>query len=602
MPLLLATFAETLDAAAAVGSKLAKQKALADLLRPADDDDVRRAVRYANGRPFSAKDERVLGVSGRIVSDVVIDLLKVDAATLRMVAIRRGELGEAVGELWPRVSTRADEAADDARVDTRGHDEPVLTLDDLSIAFDALASTTQPAAKKPVVRDLLARCVTDREACYLVKIILSDLRTGVREGVLQAAVAEAFGLELSEVLRTQLLAGDLGDVAVMAKHGVHGTAAFELFHPLAFMLAQPVETAADAFGEDAAEWVVEDKLDGIRAQVHKHGDRVQIYTRTLDRIDESFPDLVHVLRSLPGDFLLDGEIVPWRDGRALAFAVLQKRLGRKTVSAQHLHDHPAAFIAFDALYLNGELLLDEPLLERQIALRTFAADHPALLVLPSTVMKSAEDVERAFTAARDAGNEGLMLKSPASTYSPGRRGGAWLKLKGHLPPLDCIVTAAEYGHGKRRGTLSDYTFAVWKGDQLVNIGKAYSGVTDAEIAELTTLFKSIATSDNGRVFQVEPKMVFEIAFDQITESDRHAGGYALRFPRIKRIRTDKLPADADTIERVREIYESVGNLGRKVAPPPGGEGPAKKQTATKQKATKSKKPDEPSLFDAVLPP
>ena len=582
MPLLLATFAETLDAAAAVGSKLAKQKAIADLLRPADDEDVRRAVRYANGRPFSAKDERVLGVSGRIVSDVVIDLLKVDAAALRTVAIRRGELGEAVGELWPAPAPDA---------------EPVLTLDDLASAFDALAATTQPAAKKPVVRDLLARCVTDREACYLVKIILSDLRTGVREGVLQAAVAEAFGLELSEVLRTQLLAGDLGDVAVMAKHGVHGTAAFELFHPLAFMLAQPIESAADAFDEETTEWVIEDKLDGIRAQVHKHGDRVQIYTRTLDRIDESFPDVVRTLRSLPGDFLLDGEIVPWRDGRALAFAVLQKRLGRKTVSAQQLLDHPAAFITFDALYLGDKLLLDEPLLQRQIALRTFVADHPAMLVLPSSVMRSAEDVERAFTAARDAGNEGLMLKSPSSTYSPGRRGGAWLKLKGHLPTLDCVVTAAEYGHGKRRGTLSDYTFAVWKGDQLVNIGKAYSGVTDAEIAELTALFKSIATSDNGRVFQVEPKVVFEIAFDQITESDRHAGGYALRFPRIKRIRTDKAPADADTIERVREIYESVGNLGRKVEPPESAGLPAKKE-----KSTKPKKPEEPSLFDGLMSP
>ena len=575
MPLLLATFAETLDAAAAVGSKLAKQKAIADLLKTADDEDVRRAVRYANGRPFSAKDERVLGVSGRIVGDVVCDLLNVDPATLRTVAIRRGELGEAVGELWPA-------SAPDA--------EPSLTLDDLAAAFEALSSTTQPAAKKPVVRDLLARCVTDREACYLVKIILSDLRTGVREGVLQAAVAEAFGLKLSEVLRTQLLAGDLGDVSVMAKHGVHGTAAFELFHPLAFMLAQPIESAADAFDEDTTEWIVEDKLDGIRAQVHKLGDRVQIYTRTLDRIDDSFPDVVAVIRSLPGDFLFDGEIVPWRDGRALAFAVLQKRLGRKTVSAQQLADHPAAFIAFDALYLGNRLLLDEPLIERQKALTAFADDHPALLVLPSHVMTTADQVEQAFTAARDAGNEGLMLKSPTSTYSPGRRGGAWVKLKGHLPTLDCVVTAAEYGHGKRRGSLSDYTFAVWKGEELVNIGKAYSGVTDAEIAELTTLFKSIAISDNGRVFQVEPKTVFEIAFDQITESNRHAGGFALRFPRIKRIRTDKLPADADTIERVREIYESVGNLGRKVDAPTT-------ETPMKAEPKKPVTPAEPTLFD-----
>jgi DNA ligase-1 len=521
------------------------------LFRDADDEDLRRAARYANGRPFSARDERVLGVSSRIVGDVVRDLLNVDAATLRTVSIRRGELGEAVGELWPRVLTRENTS-------------PALNLSDLTTAFDALAATTQPAAKKPIIRDLLARCVTDREACYLCKIILSDLRTGVREGVLQAAVAEAFGIELKEVLRTQLLAGDLGDVAVLAKHGVHGEAAFSLMHPLQFMLAQPIETPADAPGE----WVVEDKLDGIRAQVHKQGDRVQIYTRTLDRVDESFPDVVAVIRALPGDFLLDGEIVPWRDGRALAFAVLQKRLGRKTVSAKQLHDHPAAFVAFDALYLNGMLLLDEPLLARQAEMRAFAALHPALLVLPSKVVSDPADIQTAFDAARAAGNEGLMLKQTQSTYTPGRRGGAWLKLKTHLPTLDCVVTAAEYGHGKRRGSLSDYTFAVRDGDQLVNIGKAFSGVTDVEIAELTALFKGIAVSDNGHTFQVKPQVVLEIAFDQILESKRHASGFAMRFPRIKRIRTDKGPADADTIERVREIYESASNLGRKVEPPP----------------------------------
>ena len=565
--MLLQTFADTLDAAAQVGSKLAKQKALADLLKTAGDDDLRHAVRYANGRAFSAKDERVLGVSSRIVGDVVNALLKLDATTLRTTAIRRGELGEAVGELWP-------EPAPDA--------EPSLTLADLSIAFDALAATTQPAVKKLVVRDLLACCVSPREACYLVKVILGDLRTGVREGVLQAAVAETFGLELAEILRAQLLTGDLGDVAVLAKHGVHGAAAFGLFHPLQFMLATPIETPADAPGT----WVIEDKLDGIRAQVHKEADRVAIYTRTLDRIDDSFPDVVRVVRSIPGDFLLDGEIVPWRDGRALAFSVLQKRLGRKTVSEQQLHDNPAAFVAFDALYLDGELLLDKPLLDRQKALTAFAAKHPAVLQLPSNVTDDPARIEALFAAAREAGNEGLMLKATDSTYTPGRRGGAWLKLKTHLPTLDCVVTAAEYGHGKRRGSLSDYTFAVRDGDRLVNVGKAFSGVTDAEIAELTTLFKSIAVSDNGRVFQVKPQVVMEIAFDQITESDRHAGGYAMRFPRIKRVRTDKGPADADTIERVREIYTSVGNLGKKAEAPP--------MPVVEKKPAK---PLEPTLFD-----
>ncbi|MGN6626908.1 MAG: ATP-dependent DNA ligase, partial [Tepidisphaeraceae bacterium] len=270
------------------------------------------------------------------------------------------------------------------------------------------------------------------------------------------------------------------------------------------------------------------------------------------------------LRAVEGDFLLDGEIVPWRDGRALAFSVLQKRLGRKKVSDTLLRNAPAAFIAFDLLYHSGDLLLDLPLVDRQRRLRSLR--DSGLLVLPSTIAADASAIEAQFAAAREAGNEGLMLKQPHSTYTPGRRGGAWLKLKTHLPTLDCVVTAAEYGHGKRRGKLSDYTFAVRDGDRLVNIGKAYSGVTDEEIEQLTQLFLSLSLTDNGRVFKVRPQVVMEIAFDQILESTRHASGFALRFPRIKRIRTDKPAEQADTLERVREIYASVGNLGKKVEP------------------------------------
>ena len=545
MAVLLVDFAKTLDATAATSSKLAKQKILGDFFRSLEAPDLQLAVRYTGGRAFAATDERVLGVSSRTVRDVALELLNVDADTFRTVAIRRGETGEAVGELWPPPADGA---------------TPKLTLQDLTDAFDRLGATTQPAIKRPIVRDLFARCVLPREACYLAKLLTGDMRTGVKEGVLQAAVAVAFDAPLADVLRAQLLVGDLEEVATLAARHALAEARFTLFHPLQFMLAQPIETASEVSGE----WVIEDKLDGIRAQVHKQADRIAIYTRTMDRTDESFPDVVRQISKFKGDCILDGEIVPWRDGRALAFAVLQKRLGRKTVSDKQLRDHPAAFIAFDLLYLNDTLLLDLPLVDRQKRLRAWAESNDSLIVLPSTIAIDTAQVETAFAAARDAGNEGLMLKQPQSTYTPGRRGGAWLKLKSHLPTLDCVVTAAEYGHGKRRGTLSDYTFAVRDGDRLVNIGKAYSGVTDEEIAQLTELFKSIALSDNGRVFQVRPQVVMEIAFDQILESSRHASGFAMRFPRIKRIRTDKLPEDADTLERVREIYSSVGNLGKKM--------------------------------------
>ena len=269
MPLLLQEFAAALDAAAATPGKLAKQKRLAELLKSLDAADLSLAVRYSIGRPFGASDERVIGVSSRIVSDVALQLTATSPADYRAAVIRRGEIGEAVADLW-HLSELS---------------EPPLALQELAAAFDRLAATTQPLAKRPVVVELFSRCATPREACYLAKIILGDLRTGVREGIVQASVAEAFGVSLAEVLRAQLLQGDLEAVALLAAKGELASAKFTLFRPMQFMLAKPIESPSDAPGD----WQIEDKLDGIRTQAHKQGDTLHLYTRTMDRTDDSFP-------------------------------------------------------------------------------------------------------------------------------------------------------------------------------------------------------------------------------------------------------------------------------------------------------------------------
>ncbi len=591
----LLDFANANDQAAATTKKLQKQAILANYFKTIDDDsDLALTIRYAGGRAFSPTDERVLGASGAIVSDVVMGILRTDWHRFREQMIKSGEMGEALAIFWPERAIRASES------------EPAVTLKDLAKAFDDLASTGNQENKKEILGRLFLRCRDPREAAYLTKIIFSDLRTGVREGVLQAAVAEAFDRPLAQVQRCQLLVGDLDEVAKLARHDQLCDATFKLFHPIQFMLATPKENAnelAEVF--EGRTFYAEDKLDGIRAQVHKSGDRIAIYTRTLDRIDESFPDVVAKLSKLPGEFLLDGEIVPWRDGRVLPFAHIQRRLGRKVLTKKILSENPCEFIAFDILYRDGELLMEKPLEERRRALaqlsipspyegegmgeggaseskgagsrnkasNTSAPDpHPNPLpsgergegLLKTTVTKvsNAIDIEGAFNIARSCRNEGLVLKDPQSIYSPGRRGQMWFKLKTYLPTFDCVVTAAEFGHGKRRGTLSDYTFAVWNSDDLVNVGKAYSGVTDEEIAQLTELFLKLSRGDNGHVHVVEPKVVLEIACDQIQKSERHASGYALRFPRIKRIRWDKSPADADHLERIVEIYESAHNFAK----------------------------------------
>jgi DNA ligase-1 len=570
----LLEFARVNDAAAATAKKLQKYAILAEYFRSLDDDDLRRAVRFAAGRAFSGTDERVLWVGGAIVSEVVLRLLRVDPRTYYDTVVSSGEIGEALARLWTHAPQREPAAP--------------FTLGELCEAFDDLAATGNVARKSEILTDLFSRCVDPREAAYLAKIIFGDMRTGVQEGVLHYAIAQAFKRDGKAVQRAQLLVGDLGEVATLAKRDALASAAFNLFHPIQFMLAVPQETPHDAAKTmNTRTFFAEDKLDGIRAQIHKQGDgqgaRVVIYTRTMDRTDDSFPDVVESIRNLPGEFLLDGEIVPFRDGKVLPFAHIQKRLGRKMLAPKIIRENPAVFIAFDILYRDGELLMDHPLRERRAPLDSLG---PGLLLTTQvTPVSTADEIDRAFCTARDCRNEGLILKDPDSRYTPGRRGQAWLKLKTHLPTFDCVVTFAETGHGKRRNSLSDYTFAVWDRDpaepdaQLVNVGKAYSGVTDAEIEQLTELFTSITLEQFGRVRRVEPKIVLEIACDQIQKSERHESGYALRFPRIKRIRWDKRPQDADQLARVMEVYNSTENFGRNDA--------------------EAVAPAEPSLFDGL---
>jgi DNA ligase-1 len=601
VPTTLLLFSQANDAAAATPSKLQKQSILADYFRAlTDETDLRLAVRYTGGRPFAASDERVLNVGWSAVSDVIPSMLRLDPGDFHERVVKSGEMGEALASSWPTSNFADSEAIPGSgtgvppvqgtpertnshpstglsmKIDPHGRDARAigesLTLTAISTAFDDLAAGGGSKRKREVLRNLFSRCTHPREAAYLAKIIFREMRSGVREGVLQAAIAQAFEKPLAAVQRCQLLVGDLDEVAALARNNALDVARLRLFHPIQFMLATPVETAelaAQAMGGRAF-WS-EDKLDGIRAQVHKSADRIAIYTRTMDRTDESFPDVVSQIAKLPGEFLLDGEIVPYRDGQVLPFAHIQRRLGRKVLTPKILRDNPATFIAFDILYRDGQLLMDCPLKLRRESLDSLES-LSSLRTTDRQPVSAAGQITAAFDAARARRNEGIVLKDPESAYSPGRRGQWWLKLKTHLPTFDCVVTAAEYGHGKRRHVLSDYTFAVWDRDPtlsdatLVNIGKAFSGLTDIEIAELTQLFLSLATAQHGRVFAVRPRVVLEIACDQIQKSNRHASGYALRFPRIKRIRTDKRPEDADLLRRIVELYESGHNFGRMTEP------------------------------------
>jgi DNA ligase-1 len=364
------------------------------------------------------------------------------------------------------------------------------------------------------------------------------------------------GCTPAEVREANLLCGDLGAVYRAATGGELAAITLQPFRPLQFMLASPEPTAEAIAARLTPPIWLEEKYDGIRCQLHKVGLRAELFSRDLHRITAQFPDLAAVARDLPGDFIADGELLAWKDGRALPFAELQKRLGRRGDDFFLGTEIPVGLSVYDLLWQDGRVLLKEPLRERRRRLEALIpAGHEKLQLAPITNAATALEIEAAFLRARERGNEGLMAKDPASSYTPGRRGLAWLKLKKAYATLDVVVVAVEYGHGKRRDVLSDYTFAIRDAatDRLLTVGKAYSGLTDVEIARLTIHFLEHTLEMHGRVRTVQPDTVLEIAFDSIQPSTRHQSGYALRFPRIARIRTDKTPAEIDTLETCQKL-------------------------------------------------
>jgi DNA ligase-1 len=528
-------------AGAAVGSTsatLEKTRALAAYLRSLGEEDLRRAAVFMSGRAFSPSQRRTLGLGWTAVSKVVSSISGLDEDELGRIFRKHSDIGDWAGEA----------------LEGRTQSESVSLLE-IEEALEAIRTTRGASKAKPL--EALLRRLDPESARFFIKIISGELRIGLSEGLVEAAIAEAFDVPITQVKRIHLITGDIGETAVRCKHKQFDTSELTLFQPVRFMLASPVETPEEVFQRMGAASVwTEEKYDGVRCQLHRQGDRVELFSRDLKETTFAFPELSENAASIGHDVLFDGEVLAHRDGRVLRFFELQRRLGRKKVSAELRKDVPVALVIFDLLWLDGRTLLDEPLETRRRMLEGLGLQPPYLLarVEEST---GPEDLDRIFTETRARGNEGLMVKDPLSSYTPGRRGLAWLKLKRPLATLDVVVTGVEWGHGKRKGVLSDYTFAVKDTGTglLVNVGKAYTGLTDAEIAAMTKRFLELTIEDHGYVRLVRAEVVLEVAFDSIQHSNRHKSGYALRFPRIVRIRDDKPVEEIDTVERVAELYD-----------------------------------------------
>ena len=541
----LEQFARTAELVAATTKKLQKAALLGAYFEQLGDDDLARAARYFAGQQFAQSDARTTNVGGRILSEAMVLATGVNPESLGPRYARWGDGGDVAFEIF---------------VETKPDAQPSISLESTEELLARLSTTRGKNAKTQILTQVFARA-TPLEAKYLVKLISGDLRIGLREGLVEDAIARAFKQPLADVSMANMLRGDIGEAALRARAGALRDVEMRLFHPLKFMLATPASDLSDIERTMPGEFFVEDKFDGIRAQAHVQNGRVAIYSRTLDEISVRFPELNAPLAALPTDVIIDGEIITARGEEILPFSDLQKRLGRKTVSEELLASTPVVFVGWDLLYATGKVLINDPLQARRSRLEEIiGAGTERVRLSLSKRFADASTLDDEFDAARARGNEGLMIKDPSSLYKPGRRGREWLKLKKALATLDVVVTAVELGHGKRRSVLSDYTFAVRRSEtdgELLNIGKAYSGLTDVEIAEMTEWFRehTIQQFAHGRVRIVEPRIVLEVTFDRVQPSNRHKSGFALRFPRIVRLRPDKNPDEIDTLETVRKLAD-----------------------------------------------
>jgi len=531
---------------------------LATYLRGLNDADLEAATRFFTGNPFAARDQRVLSLGGSTLVAAARAAWGFGELELARTYRQHGDLGAALAPLItpPKNLELFSEQLHPAS---------------LKVILDEIAAASGKAAgrkRQLLCERILRACRSSLEAKYIIKMMTGDLRIGLKEGLVIDAIAKAFDSDAADVRRAIMARGDVGAVGLAARAGGLREIEVDYGSPLGFMLASPILYGSSYRELRNGNWIVEDKFDGIRAQLHKDGESVRIFSRTLNDVSHSYPEIVADARQIPGSVILDGEIIAERDGRVLPFRYLQARLQRKDISAELLEEVPVTFACFDMLARDERLLIDAPLSERRAELSEMPVAGERLSLARWSRLKQQagdEELHERFEDARSRGHEGLMLKRADSPYFPGRRGKWWLKLKRELSTLDVVVVAVEWGHGKRANVLSDYTFAV-RGPRgrLLTIGKAYSGLTDAEIARLTEWFLAHplrqAQGDTSRwrhSLPVEPKVVIEVAFDIIQESKLHESGFALRFPRIVRIRDDKPPSEVDTLDAVRRIYEAM---------------------------------------------
>lgn len=543
-------------------SKNMKVRLLSRYLSSLNDESLSIAVLFLSNRIFPLGSKFVINAGFGTIMQALSEISFLDKDQIQQSYMQYGDMG-ALSEY----------AVSKKHTASLIQQQP-LTLPMIHDRFKGMADSIgsdSSKVKKSILKGLFLDC-SPLEAKYLTKVINGEMRIGLTEGLVEVAVSAAFNVELKKVREAMLVSGDISQVALLAKSRLLHIAIIKPLQPLSYMLADVMFTAEEIINYFQKPLICEYKYDGIRAQMHKSGQQVKLFSRNMTNITNAFPELVQAAidsklsSSMENiDFILDGEIMGLRNGKPLHFQELQKRLRRKNVTGQILTAVPIVYVVFDITYINQEQTIKNPLRQRKEILSSILFREP-IINAKQNVVNTAQKIIAVFQKSRDDGYEGLVLKDPESQYHPGKRGRYWIKLKQELDTIDAVIVIAEYGQGKRAGVLSDYTFAVRDendNNQLKIIGKAYSGLTDKEISMITEKLKSIMIKDDGYKIAVKSELILEISFDSIQKSDRHDSGFALRFPRIKNIRSDKNITDIDTLQKVRHIYENQSYLNDK---------------------------------------
>ncbi len=587
------TFVDTCELIRLTPGKNKKVDLISRYISSLHEDSLHIAVLFLSGKTFPRGSSHNLNIGFRTILQSLLEISNLNDADIRGIHLKHGDMG-----------TIAEHAVSKKQVVTLfNQSESIggeqLTLGDVAIQLKKIANLKGPRSnndKKNTLKALLIRC-SPLEAKYLVKIISNEMRMGSYEGLVELAIAKAFDRDVGNVRDAMLATGDIANVALLSKRNSLNTVTVEPFVPMSFMLADVMFTALEIMEYFEKPLYCEYKYDGIRVQMHKFKNQCRLYSRNLADISYAFPELVDSamltgikkeemhrkkvtqdIGEIDGaddiDFILDGELIAFKNNKPLHFQELQKRLRRKNMTKDILSEIPIRYVVYDIMFYGKEQVIKETLENRKKLLSLFLFKDSIIVNAQSDIIASADEINSIFRKSKENGHEGLVIKDPLSQYHPGKRGRYWIKLKEESDTVDTVIVMAEYGHGKRAGTLSDYTLAVRDFgskpgidmvvpesvdpiyDGLKIIGKAYSGLSNKEIDYMTNKLRSLIIRDEGNRIIVKPEIILEVSFDTIQKSNRHDGGYALRFPRIKNIRYDKELKDIDALEKIESIYEN----------------------------------------------